>query len=53
MCPVKWQQHYDLMNNSILVCTRDLLLVIENITSNVDLDEKLSSKGMAKGVDSK
>ena len=31
MCPVKWQQHYNLMNISTLVGTMDLLLVLESI----------------------
>ena len=40
MCPVKWQMQYDLMENSTLVSTRALLLVPENIKSNVELDDK-------------
>ncbi len=31
MCPVKWQRQYDLMENSTLVSTRALLMVLENI----------------------
>jgi hypothetical protein len=40
MCPVKWQRQYDLMENSTPVSTRALLMVLENIESNVELDEK-------------
>ena len=53
MCPVKWQRQYDLMNNSTPVSTRDLLLVLESIESNVELDEKPPSKDKAKGADNK
>ena len=53
MCPVKWQRQYDLMNNSTSVSTRDLLLVLESIESNVELDEKPPSKDKAKGADNK
>ncbi len=53
MCPVKWQRQYDLMENSTLVGTRALLLVLENIESNVELHDKSPSKDKAKGADSK
>ena len=53
ICPVKWQQQYDLMENSTPVSTRALLLVLENIESNVQLDYKAPSKDKAKGTDSK
>ena len=53
MCPVKGQQQYDLMENSTLVSTRALLMVMENIESNVELDDKPPSKDKAKGADSK
>ena len=53
MCPVKWQRQYDLMNNSTPVSTRYLLLVLENIKSNIELNDKPPSKDRAKGADSK
>ena len=53
MCPVKWQKQYDLMENSILVSTSALLMVLENIKSNVELNDKPPSKDKAKGADSK
>ncbi len=53
MCPVKWQWQYDFMNHSTPVSTRDLLLVLENIESNIDLDDKPPSKDKTKGADSK
>ncbi len=53
MGPVKWQWQYDLINHSTLVSTRDLLLVLENIESNVELDDKPLNKDTAKGTDSK
>ena len=53
MCPVKWQRQYDLMENSTPVSTRALLMVLENIESNVELDDKPPSKDKAKGADSK
>ena len=53
MCPVKWQRQYGLMENSTLVSTRALLMVLENIKSNVKLDDKPPSKDKAKGTDSK
>ncbi len=40
MCPVKWQRQYNLMENSTPVSTRALLLVLENINSNIELDNK-------------
>ena len=53
MCPVKWQRQYNLMENSTLVSTRALLLVLENIESNAELDDKPTSKDKAKGTISK
>ena len=53
MCPVKWQRQYDLMENSTPVSTRALLMVLENIESNVELDDKPPSKDKAKGANSK
>ena len=53
MCPVKWQQHCDLMENSTLVNTWALLLVLENIKSNIELNDKPPSKDKAKGADFK
>jgi len=53
MCPVKWQRQYNLMENSTPVSTRALLMVLENIESNVELDDKPPSKDKAKGADSK
>jgi hypothetical protein len=53
MCPVQWQRQYDLMENSTLVSTRALLMVLENIESNVELNDKPPSKVKAKGTDSK
>ena len=53
MFPVKWQQQYNLMENSTLVSTRALLMVLENIESNVELDDKPPSKDKAKGADYK
>ncbi len=53
MCPVKLQQQYDLMVNSTPVSTRVLLMVLENIKSNIELDDKPPSKDKAKGTDSK
>ena len=44
---------YDLMENSIPVSTRALLLVLENIESNVEHNDKPPSKEKAKGSDSK
>ena len=44
MCPVKWQRQYDLMENSTPVSTRALLMVLENIESNVELDDKPLAK---------
>ncbi len=41
------------MENSTLVSTRALLLVLENITSNVELNEKPPSKDKTKGAESK
>jgi len=53
MCPVKWQRQYDPMENSTPVSTRALLMVLENIKSNVELDDRPSSEDKAKGTDSK
>ena len=53
MCPVKWQRQYDLMENSTLVSARTLLLVLENIESNVKLNDKPPSSDKSKGADSK
>ena len=53
MCPVKWQRQYNLMENSTPVSTRALLMVLENIESNVELNDKPPSKDKAKGADSK
>ena len=53
MCLVKWQWQYDLRENSTPVSTKALLLVLENIESNVELDDKPPSKDKAKGADSK
>ena len=53
MCPVKGQRQYDLMENSTPVSTRALLMVLENIESNIKLDDKPPSKDKAKGADSK
>ncbi len=53
MCPVKWQWKYDLMENSSPVSARALLLVLKNIESNVELNDKPPSKDKAKGADSK
>jgi hypothetical protein len=50
MCPVKWQRHYNLMNNFTPVSTRALFMVLENIESNVVLNEKPPSKDKAKGA---
>ena len=50
MCPTKWQRQYDLMENFTPVSTRALLLVLENIKSNVELDDKPPSKDKAKGL---
>ena len=47
MCPVKWQRQYDLMENSTPVSTRALLMVLENIESNAELDDKSPSKDKA------
>ena len=44
MCPVKWQRQYNLMENSTPVSTRALLMVLENIESNVEFDDKPPSK---------
>ena len=41
------------MENSTPVSTRALLLVLENIESNIELDDKPPSKDKAKGADSK
>jgi hypothetical protein len=41
------------MENSTPVSTRALLMVLENIESNVKLDEKPPSKDKAKGADNK
>ena len=41
------------MENSTPVSTRALLMVLENIESNVELDDKPPSKDKAKGADSK
>ncbi len=53
MCSVKWQRQYDLMENSTPVSTRALLMVLENIKSNVKLNDKPSSKDKEKGADTK
>ena len=53
MYPVKWQQQYNLMENSTPVSTRALLMVLENSKSNVDFNDKPPSKDKAKGADSK
>ncbi len=41
------------MENSTLVSTRALLMVLENIESSVKLDDKPPSKDKVKGADSK
>ena len=51
MCPAKWQRQYDLMEN--LVNTKVLLLVFENIKSNVEIDDKPPSNNKAKKADAK
>ena len=53
LCPVKWQRQYDLIENSTPVSTRALLMVLENIKSNVEINDKPPSKDKAKGADSK
>ena len=50
MCPFKWQRQYDLMKNSTLVHATALLLVLENIESNVELNDKPHSIDKAKGA---
>ncbi len=50
MCPVKWQQQYNLMESSTLVSTRALLSFLKSI---VELNDKPPSKDKAKGADSK
>ena len=51
MCPVKWQRQYSFKENSTRVSTRAILIVPENIESNVKLDEKPRSKDKAKVAD--
>ena len=51
--PCQRQQQYNLMENSTLVSARALLLVLENIKSNVKLNDKPPCKDKAKGADSK
>ena len=53
MCTVIWQRQYNLMENSTPVGTRALLMVLENIESNVELDDKPPSKDKEKGADFK
>ena len=50
MCPVKWQRQYNLMENSTPVSTRALLMVLENIESNVEFDGKPPNKKQQKGL---
>ena len=50
MGPVKWQRQYNLMENSTQVSTRALLMVLENIESNVELNDKPLAKTKQKGL---
>eukprot|EP00804_Cyclotella_cryptica_P002897 CCRYP_020869-RA/>CCRYP_020869-RA protein AED:0.31 eAED:0.75 QI:0/0/0/1/1/1/3/0/338 len=53
MCPAKWQNQYDLTENTTPVSTRALLLVLENIENNAELDNKPANTTKAKGADTK
>ena len=53
MCPIKWQKQYDLNDHSTLLSTKALLLVLENIKTNVKVDHKPPSNYKAKGATSK
>ena len=50
MCPANCQRQYDLMENSTLVSTRALLLVLENIVTNVDSMISPLAKKRQKGL---
>jgi hypothetical protein len=50
MCHVKWQQQYNLVENSTPVSIRALLFVLESIKSNAELDHKPPSNDKAKGL---
>ena len=52
MCPQKWQRQYDLNNHSTLLSTRALLLVLKNMKTNIELNDKPPSNNKAKGADS-
>ena len=49
MCPAKWQTKYNLMENTIHVSTRALLLVLKNIKSNAEVDYKAQNPTKTKG----
>jgi hypothetical protein len=53
MCPTEWQKQYDLNDHSTLLSTTSLLLVLENIKTNVKVDHKPASNYKAKGAKSK
>eukprot|EP00804_Cyclotella_cryptica_P020838 CCRYP_011449-RA/>CCRYP_011449-RA protein AED:0.36 eAED:0.63 QI:0/0/0/1/0/0.33/3/0/453 len=49
----KWQTQYDLTENTTLVSTRALLLVLENIENNAELDNEPASTIKVKGAEQK
>ena len=53
MCPIKCQKQYDLNVHSTPLNTKTLLLVLENIKTKVEGDEKPPSNNKAKGAELK
>ncbi len=53
MCSARWQDQYDLSENTTPVSTRALLLVLENIENNADLYPKTSNPNKPKGAEGK
>jgi hypothetical protein len=53
MCPIKWQKHYDLNGHSTLLSTRALLLVLENIKTSIEVNNKPPGNNKANRAESK
>ncbi len=53
MCPAKWQRQYCCTENLTPVMTWVQLLVLENVKSNVELDDKPPGKENSKGAKAK
>lgn len=53
MCLAKWQTQCNVIENTIPISTRALLLVLENIKNNAKLNNKSPNAAKAKGAKKK